>query len=157
MTIREYGLTAVEKEKLRTARKYFNLPESPTDSKPAIVGILIINKNEEIPILSGKHGGPWGGTHRGGIPRGPGSGFNRFTLTHIEGHAAAIMHNNEYSYGVLLIEKEPCGACDPSIPQILPANSRLDVVYPNETSTYWSSQRPSGSLTGQPPSRGTSI
>lgn len=155
MKIREHGLTGLEQQKLLEARRYFNIDANKTSKH--IVGILIIESGEELPLISGEHGGPWGGTQRGGIPRGKGSGANAYSVKHIEGHAASIMHNREISYGVLLIEKAPCGACDPSIPNLLPANSRLDVVFPDSTSTYWSAQRDSGKPYGLTPSRGTTV
>lgn len=138
--MREHGLTAEEKEKLQHWRQYFNLPEGPMPSRSAIVGVLMLATGEEIPLHSGRSGGPWGGTHRGGIPRGPGSGANRYTLGHIEGHAAAIMHARQISSALLLIEKRPCGACDPNLMQMLPPGSRLDVVDPHSTTIFWSSQ-----------------
>lgn len=151
--LRSNGLTVNEQQKLKKTRKYFNLPPSPTPSKRAIVGILILNGVEEVPLISGKHGGPCGGSHRGSIPRGKGTGVNRFTVSHIEGHAASILYQRNLTFGVLLIEKEPCGACDPNIPRMLPPNARLDVVFPCSTSTYWSVQCSRTARVGQFPGR----
>jgi hypothetical protein len=61
------------------------------------VGALVTDPGEALLIRSGEHGGPWGGTHRGGFPRGRGWGFTQGgpsqgnIATHVEGHAAAIM------------------------------------------------------------------
>jgi hypothetical protein len=140
--LRSHGLTTVEHEILRHCREYFALPPTPTSTESAIVGILQIPGERPIELKSGQHGGPCGGTHRGGIPRGAGSGNSRFTLTHVEGHAAAVMHLRNITKACLLIELPPCGACDPMIPRMLPHGTRLEVVYPSETSYYWSCQLP---------------
>jgi hypothetical protein len=41
------------------------------------VGVMFIDGPIKYPMFvkSGHEGGPWGGTHRGGIPRGAGYGF----------------------------------------------------------------------------------
>lgn len=139
-SLREHGLTVAEREQLRHCREYFALPPVPTESESAIVGILLIPGERPLQLKSGQHGGPCGGTHRGGIPRGPGSGSSRFTLTHIEGHATAIMHQRQIRRASLIIELEPCGACDPNLPRMLPPGSRLEIVSPRETTYYWSCQ-----------------
>ena len=141
--MRDHGLTVVEQEQLRHCREDFRLPPVPNSSQTAIVGVLLIPGERPIGIKSGQHGGPCGGTHRGGIPRGPGSGNNRFTLVHVEGHVAAVMHQRKIAWASLLIEMEPCGACDPAIPRMLPPGSRLEVVSPKDTSYYWSCQQSS--------------
>ncbi|MCK4540732.1 MAG: hypothetical protein KAU17_00710, partial [Spirochaetales bacterium] len=125
--------------------EYFNLHPLSKSSKNTIVGVLKTESGERIPIHSGKFGGPFGGTHRGGIPRGPGSGYNRYVLTHVEGHAAAIMHQKGIQRATLLLPKPSCGACDspvgtPNITRILPRGSRLTVVDPESATTYSSSQ-----------------
>ncbi len=137
---RMHGLTVAECEQLRHVREYFALPPAPTDSRTAIVGILLAEGTQPIPLKSGEHGGPWGGTHRGNIPRGAGSGNSRYTLTHVEGHAAAVMYERGFRRARLLIESAPCGACDPSLPRMLPHGARLEVVYPAETCYYMSCQ-----------------
>jgi hypothetical protein len=138
--LREHGLTTGEREELRHCREYFALPGGKIKARGTIVGILLIPGEKPLQLKSGQHGGPCGGTQRGGIPRGPGSGNSRYTLTHVEGHAAAVMHNRKISRASLLIEKGPCRACDPAIPRMLPPGSRLEVVSPDETSYYWSCQ-----------------
>ncbi|MCG8312023.1 MAG: hypothetical protein MI976_02305 [Pseudomonadales bacterium] len=82
--------------------------------------------------------------------------MNRYTGSHIEGHAASILYQRNLSYGMLLIEKEPCGACDPNIPRMLPPDTRLDVVFPGSTSVYWSVQLTRSTKTSQFPARTTS-
>jgi hypothetical protein len=116
------------------------LPVECTQKESAIVGLLLIPGERQVELKSGHDGGPCGGTHRGGIPRGAGSGNSRYTIVHVEGHAAAVMHNRRISRATLLLEQEPCGACDPSLPRMLPPGARLEVVSPNETSYYWSCQ-----------------
>ena len=139
-TFRERGLTVAEYEKLRHCREHFALPDESKPSKATIVGLLLISGESPLELKSGKDGGPCGGTHRGGIPRGPGSGNTAYTVRHVEGHAAAILHNRRILRATLLIEKEPCRACDPMLPWMLPPGARLEVVSPAETSYYWSCQ-----------------
>ena len=150
--LRSQGLTAAEWDKIMAARKYFALPARPTSSKTNIVGILILEDGEEIRIKSGE-GGPQGGTEIGGIPRGKGE---RFTgggssqgniATHVEGKAAAIMHQRKISKATLLVEEMPCRVCDnphgtPGITQALPPGSKLTVVDPTATGHYSGSQLP---------------
>jgi hypothetical protein len=139
-SLREHGLTVVEQEKLRHCREYFALPVGGTQTNKTIVGLLLIPGERQLELKSGRDGGPCGGTQRGGIPRGAGSGSNAYTLVHVEGHAAAILHNRKIPRATLLLEKEPCGTCDPALPRMLPPGARLEVVSPNETSYYWSCQ-----------------
>jgi hypothetical protein len=130
-------------------RQYFNLPERPTRSNTRIVGILVTEAGEEIPIHSGQFGGPSGGTHRGGIPRGEGSGADRFTVRHVEGHAAAIMRERGIQRAWLLIERPPCPACGgydrggpdvrtPNVSAMLPRSAQLLVIDP-DSATYFRS------------------
>ena len=73
------------------------------------VGALVTDKGEVLLIRSGEHGGPWGGTHRGGFPRGAGWGFTQGgpsqgnIATHVEGHAAAIMWQRKLKSATLLV------------------------------------------------------
>ena len=138
--MRVKGLTVEEQEKLRHCREYFALPALPTAEKTSIVGLLRIPGERDVPLKSGQHGGPCGGTQRGNIPRGRGSGNSRFTLAHVEGHAAAVMYERKIVKASLLIEKEPCGACDPGLPRMLPTGAMLEVISPAETCYYWSCQ-----------------
>jgi hypothetical protein len=96
-------------------------------------------------------GGPWGGVHRGDVPRGPGSGATRYNITHVESHAAAMMRQRGISRAVLLIEKEPCASCagymrgspetdvrTPNLSQLLPRGAQL-IVVDGESTTYFRS------------------
>jgi len=111
-------------------------------------GVLIFPNGTAYALVSGKHGGPHGGTQDGSIPRGPGSGITRFNVTHIEGHSSAIMYRvaskgiqvEKVAEAALLIPKEPCGACDPNIPKTLPPGTRLFVVDPESTTIYRSTE-----------------
>src|SRR5438874_2432457 len=115
---RSEGLTASEWARIAEVRRFYNLPDRPTESQSTIVGILILPGGEEIRLRSGEEGGVGGGTHRGGIPRGRGEAFSGGGMSqgniasHIEGHAAAIMHQRDISEATLLIEAPPCKVCD---------------------------------------------
>jgi hypothetical protein len=117
------------------------LPAKRTKQRTAIVGVLLVPGQREIRLMSGRNGGPYGGTQRGGFGRGEGSGFNRFTLTHVEGHATATMKVRNFTRATLLIELPPCGSCEPLLPRMLPTGARLEVVSPDDTDYYWSCQR----------------
>lgn len=118
---------------VKEARQYFRLPDTPTRSKGTIVGVLLTPTGRLEPVHSGQFGGPAGGTHLGGIPRGPGSGFTAHTLTHVEGHTAAIMWQRGLHRAILFLEKAPCGGCDnphatPNISAMLPKGSQLVII-----------------------------
>jgi hypothetical protein len=177
--LRSTGLTQAEWVKIKATRKFFNLPERPTTAQPGIVGILIDEKTgKEYPLKSGEEGGPYGGTQRGNVPRGVGEAFTQGgshqgnIATHVEGHAAAVMHEQKITDATLLIEEMPCeGACDatrawdpikgdwsglgkarpatPNISTALPPGSKLTVVDPEAAGIYRSSQIPS--TIGRPP------
>ncbi len=146
-------LNDVEKGKLAAVRRNFNLPVTPTPGDTTIVGILVLETGEELPIHSGRFGGPSGGAHRGGVPRGPGSGATRYNITHVESHAAAIMAERGVKRAILLIEKEPCASCAgyskarpetdvmaPNLTKLLPKDGQLLIVDPDGT-TYVRSAR----------------
>ena len=147
------GLTRAEWVRIAAARNFFNLPPRPTSSQSTIVGVLITEAGEEIFLKSGGEGGPSGGTQRGHIPRGRGESFTGGgssqgnIATHVEGHAAAVMHQRNISQATLLIEAAPCKVCDnptgtANLTRALPPGSKLTVVDPETTGHYWSSQRP---------------
>jgi hypothetical protein len=181
--LRANGLTEAEWGKIKATRKFFNLPDRPTAGQPTIVGVLVDDKTgKEYRLKSGEEGGPYGGSQRGNVPRGPGEGFTQGgqhqgnIATHIEGHAAAVMHEQEIKSATLLIEEMPCeGACDatrdwdpikgdwlstkkgrpgtPNISTVLPEGSKLTVVDPEAAGTYRSAQIPSAF---KPPAADTS-
>lgn len=152
--------------KIRNARKFFNLPPTPTEGEPTIVGVLIDPSGEEYPLKSGHEGGPYGGTQRGNVPRGKGEGFSsgapteKNIGTHIEGHAVAKMHELVLTEATLLSEEPPCKVCDAAqgwdpetggwtaeaakkpgvaaINTVLPPGGKLTIVDPGATGTYTS-------------------
>ncbi|MGH9153900.1 MAG: DddA-like double-stranded DNA deaminase toxin [Acidimicrobiales bacterium] len=151
--LRHHGMTRAERAELQQIRTEFKLPATATKSKTRIVGVLVLENGKRIPLHSGRIGGPHGGAQGGGFPRGRGSGFTRHTLTHVEGHAAAVMHQRGIKKATLIIEKMPCKGCDkstlasgrrrgsPNISAMLPKGSRLTVVDPHSASTYRSTAR----------------
>ena len=166
------GLTQAQRAKIVEARKFFNLPQSPAGSASTIVGVLIDPSGKEYPLKSGHEGGPFGGTQRGSIPRGRGEGFSggapseKNIVTHIEGHAAAKMHELGLTEATLLSEEPPCKVCDasqgwdpaaggwteeaakrpgtPAITSVLPPGSKLTIVDPG---------RPRSTAASAPPPR----
>jgi len=93
-----------------------------------------------IEIKSGAEGGPSGGLQRGGSPRGPGSGLDRYTSGHVEGHVTQIMRERGIKRGTLLIEKYFCPNCDRNFTQAMPKGSRLLVVFPDSAETVVSTE-----------------
>lgn len=84
-------------------------------------------------IKSGVEGGPWGGTQRGGIPRGRREAFTSGGPsqgnigTHVEGHSAAIMHQQGIREAELYMGADQCTICGNNLPTALPPGSRLTV------------------------------
>jgi hypothetical protein len=124
---RDEGLTPRESALLDQAHNFFGLKMG---AEGKIVGGLILPDGTTYARVSGKHGGPHGGTQDGFVPRGQGSGLGRFNLTHIEGHASAILYRRAFeamktgsgrlAEAALLIPKQCCDACDPNLPKTLP-------------------------------------
>jgi hypothetical protein len=150
--LRSSGLTPDEAAQLKSTREgEFKVPAS----KSTLVGILIDEgTGKRYPVHSGESGGPYGGTQRGNVPRGPGEGFSggapteKNIGTHIEGHAAAIMREQKIGRATLLSPEPPCRVCSsptktPAVSVVLPPESRLTVVYPGGAETFWSSALPS--------------
>lgn len=65
----------------------------------------------------------------------PGSpGFNGLTLSHVEGHAAALMREEGIMEGTLYINNpKVCGSCTRLLPTMLPSGAILNVVLPDST------------------------
>ena len=97
------------------------------------MGVLRVKGEKPIFIKSGAHGGPSGGTHRGGVPRMPGWGFTQGgnsqgnIATHVEGHASAIMWQRKLKDAHLLVDRAMCGVCSKTLSNTLPPGSRLVV------------------------------
>jgi SCP1.201-like deaminase len=61
-------------------------------------------------------------------------GFDRWTLSHVEGHAAALMWQYETSEATLEINNpDICRSCLQNLPRMLPPGSILHVVLPDGT------------------------
>ena len=61
-------------------------------------------------------------------------GFNSYTLSHVEGHAAALMRQEGITEGTLYINNPNiCRWCMKLLPTMLPSGSSLNVVLPNGT------------------------
>jgi nucleic acid/nucleotide deaminase of polymorphic system toxin len=64
------------------------------------------------------------------------AGFDRMTLSHVEGHAAALMRQQGITDGTLYINNpEICVSCTKLLPKMLPPGATLRVVLPDGTIT----------------------
>lgn len=117
------------------------------------VGTLEAPGRAPMRIKSGVEGGPWGGAQRGGIPRGKGEAYTSGgpsqgnIATHVEGHSAAIMHQQGITEATLTMGMDQCTICASNLPTALPPGSTLTVVHVDGASrisitTYRSSQLP---------------
>ena len=127
-------LTPAQVQLLEQAKKFFIGHQSA-------VGVLLPTAHPPMFIKSGIEGGPWGGTHRGGIPRGRGRGFTEGgpsqgnIATHVEGHAVAIMWQRLFRGAVLIVDRPMCQICGRDLPSTLPAGSELVVISEQEGTT----------------------
>lgn len=65
------------------------------------------------------------------MPRGS-AGFNIVTRTHVEGHAAALMHMYRLPTATVYINNPAiCSSCASLLPRMLPPGARLNVVLPS--------------------------
>ena len=102
------------------------------------VGTLVSEGRQPMHIKSGFDCGPWGGTQRGGIPRGKGEVFTSGAphegniATHVEGHAAAIMRQQNINKATLYMGREQCDICSKHLSIVLPPGSELTVVHVDE-------------------------
>jgi hypothetical protein len=118
------------------------------------VGTLEVEEQSPMYLKSGVEGGPFGGTQRGHIPRGRGEAFTSGgpsqgnIATHVEGHAAAIMHQQGVTRATLWMGMDQCAICASNLPTALPPGSELTVVHVDmatgqlSTTIYRSSQPP---------------
>ena len=68
---------------------------------------------------------------------GQGSGFDAYTKTHVEGHAAALMHHLGLTEArIYLNNPNICASCTKLLPRMLPPGSKLEVVTPNGSQTF---------------------
>jgi RHS repeat-associated protein len=85
---------------------------------------------DKIPLESGAEG------PAASIPRGS-RGFDAYTRTHVEGHAAALMRQRGISNATLYINNpEICPNCMKLLPRMLPPGGELRVVTPSTTFTF---------------------
>lgn len=135
-------LTDEVKGYLTGLRNFFLLKDKQT------AGVLIGDVRgapTDFPLKSGNDGG-FHGAQNGGIPRGIGEGFatvptEKNIVTHVEGHAAAVMWQKDIKDGVLYIDRSTCKVCDrsksttdpatPALSTVLPPGSTLTVISPD--------------------------
>ena len=130
------GLTERSRALLNEATRYFV-------GHDAAVGVLFTEGRMQSPMFlkSGINGGPWGGSHRGGVPRMPGWGFTRGgasqgnIATHVEGHASAILWQRDLKLGHLLVDRAMCDVCHRNLYNTLPPGSSLYVYSEAEGET----------------------
>jgi hypothetical protein len=92
-------------------------------------GILELPDGKTVTLQSG-YDGP-AKAMPGGSP-----GFDTITKGHVEGHAAAIMRQDDLSEGTLRINNpEICENCAELLPRMLPPGARLRVILPDGTVT----------------------
>ncbi len=140
-------LTSDQKQFLVEARQYF------VGHREA-VGVLIPEGKPRMLLKSGEDGGPWGGSQRGGVPRGasrakvgvPGYAFTGGgpsqgnIATHVEGHAAAIMWQKNYKKAVLIVDRPMCNICSRLLSTALPPGAKMTVFSEEEGETaIWTS------------------
>jgi hypothetical protein len=127
------ALTKEQSQLIQDARRFF------VGHREA-VGVLIPEGQPKMFLKSGEEGGPWGGTQRGGVPRGgKRGGVTGFAFTsggpsqanmatHVEGHTAAIMWQGGFRKAVLLVDRKMCEICDKYLHTALPAGCELVVI-----------------------------
>jgi SCP1.201-like deaminase len=68
---------------------------------------------------------------------GKGSGFDNYTKTHVEGHAAALMHQlGIMEARVYVNNPRICTPCTNLLPRMLPPGAKLEVVTPLGSQTF---------------------
>jgi hypothetical protein len=130
------GLTARSHALLTDAKAFFV-------GHDQAVGVLFVDGAMTYPMFlkSGQEGGPWGGTQRGGVPRGRGRGFTSGgpsqgnIATHVEGHAAAIMWQRKIRVSHLLVDRAMCSICSRTLTTTLPPDSTMFVYSDEEGET----------------------
>jgi hypothetical protein len=128
-------------------RKAFNDAVAFYPGHTGAIGVLLVPGEKPMFIKSGVDGGPWGGTQRGGIPRGTGEAFTQGgpsqgnIATHVEGHAAAIMWQRGFTRGTLVVSDGMCGICSRNMPTALPGGAEVTVVSEAEGRTIVRSTR----------------
>ncbi len=101
-------------------------PRVPTYNNKKATGVLRIN-GVDVTLVSGRSGTA---ASMPSVARG----MNGITKTHVEGHAAAVMHQTGVRSATLYINRVPCagaGGCDRLLPRMLPTGATLTVLGPN--------------------------
>ena len=89
-------------------------------------GILYTPGGSPIPLQSG-YAGP------AAAMQGT-AGYDRYTLSHVEGHAAALMRQEGITEGTLYINnRKICSSCQRLLPTMLAPGTTLNVVLPDNT------------------------
>jgi hypothetical protein len=104
-----------------------NVPPYP--GQGPTLGVFVAEETE-VPLKSG--GGPPGNWLVQNLQGGAGSGLNATIATHVEGHAAAIMHKHCIMDADLYINQAPCprsAQCRFNLHKVLPAGSTLRVHF----------------------------
>jgi hypothetical protein len=123
-------------------------------------GAMFAPDAQTMLLKSGVSGGAWGGTDRGGIPRGPGWGFTQGgpsqgnIATHVEGHAAAIMWQRGMTQGILVVSEPMCAICSRDLASALPPGATLLVISEGEGTTIVRSTHAIGEVPELTPSSG---
>jgi RHS repeat-associated protein len=95
-----------------------------TNPKDKTTGILIAG-GEQTTLISGRNG------PASQMPPGA-SGYDIVSRTHVEGHASALMTQNEWTTGTLWQNNIPCTSCTTNLPRMLPTNTTLRIIVPGE-------------------------
>ena len=129
------GLNAQQLQLLSRASEYFI-------GHQGALGVMILpGGGAPIFLKSGVDGGPWGGTHRGGFPRGEGWAFTQGgpsqgnISTHVEGHAVAVLWQRKLLSAILLVDRPMCKICGRNLPLTLPPGAMLTVISEEEGTT----------------------
>ena len=119
----------------KTAKlKQLDLPLTPArpGDRGKTSGVLCDKKGNQFSLISGKNGPAQN------APKGPGSGFDLLTSTHVEGHAAALMDQLGINDATLYINNpEICPNCSRNLPSMLPPGSSLTIILPNGTTAVF--------------------
>ena len=68
---------------------------------------------------------------------GKGSGFDSYTKSHVERHAAALMHQLGLTEARVYVNNPRiCAPCTKLLPRMLPPGAKLEVVTPNGSQTF---------------------
>jgi RHS repeat-associated protein len=95
-----------------------------TNPRDKTTGVLIAG-GEQTTLISGRNG------PASQMPPGA-SGYDIVSRTHVEGHASALMTQNDWTTGTLWQNNIPCTSCTTNLPRMLPTNTTLRIIVPGE-------------------------